>query len=90
MNVPATCPGFYALILFQKKPIVVKIKAYLVVLIIILAGCSSSRQDDVAEFQRKNDSLSRQLSEKSEEVFLLRDSIKMARLRDSVMRADKQ
>ncbi|MDD2964143.1 MAG: hypothetical protein PHQ65_10935 [Bacteroidales bacterium] len=67
-----------------------KIKAYLVVLIIILAGCSSSRQDDIAEFQRKNDSLTRQLSEKSEEVFFLRDSIKMARLRDSVMRADKQ
>lgn len=61
------------------------VKVLVVALVLWMPACSTpSAREAMVEMQKDNDSLSRELSDKNEEVFLLRDSIRVARLRDSV------
>lgn len=61
------------------------VKVLVIALVLWMHACNTpSAREAMVEMQKDNDSLSRELSDKNEEVFLLRDSIRVARLRDSV------
>ncbi|OFY29209.1 MAG: hypothetical protein A2X09_05750 [Bacteroidetes bacterium GWF2_43_11] len=66
------------------------IRLSVILLVLILPACFSPvSEETLSEMKKNNDSLYLQLSEKNEEVFYLRDSIRIARLRDSTDRSDK-
>lgn len=54
---------------------------------LFIPACNTpATEQKLNDIQRDNDSLCRELSEKNEAMFRLRDSIRMARLRDSAIR----
>ncbi len=58
--------------------------------ILILPGCYSQvSEETLSKMKKNNDSLQSQLSEKNEEVYFLRDSIRIAHLRDSIKQSEK-
>lgn len=71
-----------------QNSVVMRLVNYLVIaFVLLLQACNTpATEEAMVEMHRNNDSLSRELSEKNEEVFLLRDSIRIARLRDSVQK----